>query len=60
MQFPRATHLHGPMVFVDGAKTMKKAYLMAIIDDHSRLIVHASFYLSETYRLPTNASGVDA
>jgi hypothetical protein len=37
------------MVFVDGAKTMKKAYLMAIIDDHSRLIVHASFYLSETF-----------
>ena len=43
--------LHGPMVFVDGAKAMKKAYLMAIIDDHSRLIVHASFYLSETFEI---------
>lgn len=41
--------LHGPMVQALGAPTLKKAYLMAIIDDHSRLIVHAQFYLSETF-----------
>lgn len=41
--------LHGPMVFVDGSPTLKKTYLMAIIDDHSRLIVHAQFYLSEAF-----------
>ena len=26
----------------------QKSYLIAIIDDHSRLIVHAEFYLAET------------
>lgn len=41
--------LHGPLVGVDGQTALKKAYLMAIIDDHSRLIVYASFYLSETF-----------
>jgi transposase InsO family protein len=41
--------LHGPLVQVDGSTTLKKAYLMAIIDDHSRLIVHAQFYLSEDF-----------
>jgi putative transposase len=38
--------MHGPYVTVDGKS--KKAYLIAIIDDHSRLIVHAQFYLNET------------
>ena len=37
--------MHGPKVEVDGRQ--KKAYLIAIIDDHSRLIPHAEFYLSE-------------
>jgi putative transposase len=37
--------MHGPMVDVDGK--MRKTYLIAIIDDHSRLIVHAWFYVSE-------------
>ena len=37
--------MHGPRVDVDGR--MRKTYLIAIIDDHSRLIVHARFYLSE-------------
>ncbi len=37
--------LHGPNVKFDGAT--KKTYLCAIIDDHSRLMVHAQFYLSE-------------
>jgi putative transposase len=37
--------MHGPFVDVGGKQ--KKTYLIAIIDDHSRLIVHARFYLSE-------------
>jgi len=37
--------MHGPKVDVNGK--MRKTYLIAIIDDHSRLIVHALFYLSE-------------
>jgi len=37
--------MHGPMVEVEGK--MKKTYLLAFIDDHSRLIPHAQFYLSE-------------
>ncbi len=37
--------MHGPKVDMDGK--MRKTYLIAIIDDHSRLIVHARFYLSE-------------
>jgi len=38
--------LHGPKIIVDGV--MRKTYLFAILDDHSRLIVHAQFYLSES------------
>ena len=38
--------MHGPKVDVEGK--MRKTYLIAIIDDHSRLIVYARFYLSET------------
>ncbi|VEN74065.1 conserved hypothetical protein [Candidatus Desulfarcum epimagneticum] len=37
--------MHGPKVLADGKN--KKTYLIAIIDDHSRLIVHAKFYFSE-------------
>jgi len=37
--------MHGPMVLVLGK--LRKAYLLAIIDDHSRFIIHAEFYLSE-------------
>lgn len=37
--------MHGPHVEVNGKK--QKTYLIAIIDDHSRLIVYARFYLSE-------------
>ena len=37
--------MHGPKVDADGK--MRKTYLIAIIDDHSRLMVHARFYLSE-------------
>lgn len=37
--------MHGPKVESNGK--MRKTYLIAIIDDHSRLIVYAGFYLSE-------------
>ena len=37
--------MHGPGVDVEGKQ--RKAFLIAIIDDHSRLITHAEFYLSE-------------
>lgn len=37
--------MHGPRVAV-GARR-QKAYLIAILDDHSRLITHAEFYLNE-------------
>jgi putative transposase len=38
--------MHGPYVRMDGKS--RKSYLIAIIDDHSRFIVHAEFYLAET------------
>jgi transposase InsO family protein len=38
--------MHGPKVLIDGVR--RKTYLFAIIDDHSRLIPHAQFYLHET------------
>jgi transposase InsO family protein len=38
--------LHGPTVEVDGRK--RKSYLIAFIDDHSRLIPYGAFYLSES------------
>jgi len=38
--------MHGPHVRVEGKS--KKSYLIAIIDDHSRFIIHAEFYLAET------------
>lgn len=37
--------MHGPYVLVDGKQ--RKTYLTAFIDDHSRLIPHAEFFLSE-------------
>ena len=37
--------MHGPAVSVDGKN--RKAYLIAFIDDMSRLICYAQFYLSE-------------
>lgn len=40
--------MHGPKVDVNGK--MRKSYLIAIIDDHSRLIAHGQFYLSEALR----------
>ena len=41
--------MHGPLAreTTDGPK--RKAYLCAIMDDHSRLIVHAQFYMQETF-----------
>lgn len=37
--------MHGPHVQSDGR--LKKTYLIAFIDDHSRLIPHAAFFFSE-------------
>ena len=37
--------MHGPKIEINGR--LRKTYLIAIIDDHSRLIPHAQFYLSE-------------
>ena len=37
--------MHGPKV--DAGGKLRKTYLIAIIDDHSRLIVYARFYLTE-------------
>lgn len=39
--------MHGPMVKQEKGP-QKKSYLCAIMDDHSRLIVSARFYLNET------------
>ena len=38
--------MHGPMIIHENKK--RKAYLIAFIDDHSRLVPHAEFYLSES------------
>lgn len=37
--------MHGPMVEVEGRR--RKSYLISFIDDHSRLVPHGEFYLSE-------------
>jgi putative transposase len=37
--------MHGPMVEVEGKN--RKSYLIAFIDDHSRLVPHGEFYLNE-------------
>jgi transposase InsO family protein len=37
--------MHGPQLTIDGR--LKKTYLLAFIDDHSRLVPQAEFYLSE-------------
>lgn len=41
----QADVMHGPAVAVDGKQ--RKAYLIAVLDDHSRLLPHAEFLLSE-------------
>jgi len=45
--------MHGPMV--KAGDKMRKAYLIAFLDDHSRLIPHAEFYLSENLECYMNA-----
>jgi len=45
--------MHGPKVFSEGK--MKKTYLFAFIDDMSRLIPHAEFYLNERIDSYTDA-----
>lgn len=41
--------MHGPLVREVLEGTKRKAYLCAIMDDHSRLIVAATFYFNETF-----------
>ncbi len=38
--------MHGPYIMVDGRP--RKTYLIAIIDDHSRFIIFAKFYMAES------------
>lgn len=45
--------MHGPIVEHEGKR--RKTYLIAFIDDHSRLLPHAEFYLSETVKSFLNA-----
>ncbi len=45
--------MHGPSLLVSGRK--RKTYLIAFIDDHSRLIPHAEFYPSENLAAFLNA-----
>ena len=40
---------------VRAGEKMRKAYLIAFLDDHSRLIPHAEFYLSENVESYTDA-----
>lgn len=40
--------MYGPYVRTESGGKNKQSYLIAIIDDHSRLIIHAAFYLAET------------
>ncbi len=40
--------MHGPQVILNGKR--KKTYLIAFLDDHSRLIPHASCYPSESIK----------
>lgn len=44
-QIWQADIMHGYHIFANGKK--RKPYLIGIIDDHSRLIIHAEFYLSD-------------
>lgn len=41
--------MHGPLARTTETDSKRKAYLCAIMDDHSRLVVHAEFYLTETF-----------
>ncbi|MFH1645160.1 MAG: DDE-type integrase/transposase/recombinase [Candidatus Omnitrophota bacterium] len=45
--------MHGPKVQVEGK--LKKTYLFAFLDDMSRLIIHAEFYLHERLDFYTEA-----
>lgn len=39
--------MYGPMVRLENGGRSRQSYLIAILDDHSRMIVHSEFYLSE-------------
>jgi transposase InsO family protein len=40
--------MHGPSVIIDGK--VRKSFLFAFLDDHSRLIPHGEFYLQENLK----------
>jgi hypothetical protein len=40
--------MHGPPVIVEGK--VRKSFLFAFLDDHSRLIPHGEFYLQENLK----------
>ncbi len=52
--------MHGPSVAVDG-RTRRKSYLIAFIDDATRLVPHAAFALSENTAtfLPVLRQGIE-
>lgn len=39
--------MYGPMVRLESGGRGRQSYLIAILDDHSRMIMHSEFYLSE-------------
>lgn len=39
--------MYGPFVRVESGGKNRQSYLIAILDDHSRMIMHAEFYLNE-------------
>jgi len=52
--------MHGPKLEIGGERR-RKTYLIAFIDDHSRLITHGQFYISTTNAegLPKRHNAVD-
>ena len=41
--------MHGPRASAEGFRRPRKTYLVAAIDDHSRYVTLADFFLSESY-----------
>jgi putative transposase len=44
----QADVMHGPLVRMGEGDKRRKSYLIAFLDDHSRLVPHAAFYPSES------------
>lgn len=39
--------MYGPMVRLESGGCGRQSYLIVLLDDHSRMIMHGGFYLSE-------------